>query len=288
MTTVSQQCPLCGYSSGRMRAVAGGVVARCSGCGILYTVPPRTDAELALLYDDDYFRSWLAVLPAHDEMIEAAERDQEPRVRFLSSLRAPGSVLDVGAATGFFLVVARQYGWEIAAVEPSVAAWGWARKRFNLPPAAPSLAEVDRSARFDAICFWHSLEHHANLRTALRTSKQLLRPGGVVIIECPNAASLDARIKRGRWDGWHLPYHTFHFTSKTLSQELQRAGLRVLEVRHSIWRPLSTVARALRRRYTGDQPAEPFLLRQAPNSLGGRVASAFPGRDLLVVATRQQ
>jgi SAM-dependent methyltransferase len=152
----------------------------------------------------------------------------------------------------------------------------------------PTLKALQRGAYFDAICFWHSLEHHADPRTALSIAAEHLRPGGVVVIECPNADSFDARINRGRWDGWHLPYHTVHLTPATLSRELKRCGLKVESIRTSLWPPLAAVARRLRRSPRNRQSPEsahlPFLLRQTPGSVSARLARIFSGRDMVVVA----
>jgi SAM-dependent methyltransferase len=266
----------------------GGVIARCRECAVAFTVPARTDTELAALYDDDYFDSWLSALPGGAFESEAAVRNQEPRVRFLSQRHPPGAVLDVGAATGFFLAAARQHGWQGAAVEPNARAWAWARERFALPPAAPSLTALEPHASFDAICFWHSLEHHAEPRGALAIAAERLRPAGVVIIECPNAGSLDARLRGNRWTGWHLPYHTVHFAPDSLHRELERVGLRVESIRRSLLPPLATLLRGLRssRPLSGvnRRVDAPFLLRQDPGSRGARLARIFSGRDMLVVA----
>lgn len=278
---------MCSCRGGSLRRIRGGFIAHC-GCGILYTVPVRTDAELAALYDtEDYFDVRLAALPSNDADVDAAVRDQEPRVRFLSRLRPPGLVLDVGAATGFFLLAAQRYGWAVAAVEPSAPAWNWARERFDLPQAAPVLRAVQSSAQFDAICFWHSLEHHAEPRVALRIAAEHLRSRGVLIVECPNAGSLDARLNRAHWDGWHLPYHTVHFTPRALSRELERCGLKVESIRTSLWTPVAALARRLHSSPSVTNSAcanSPFMLRQVPGSPSAYFARVFSGRDMVVVA----
>lgn len=264
----------------------------CPACGGFTTLPRRSDTELASLYETPYFARWLGAQPTAAPVLELRLRDHEPRVAFLETLTPVGRVVDVGAATGFFLESARRRGWSVAAVEPNRATWGWARERFPLPPAAVSLYELARSERFDAICFWHSLEHIADPGAALEHAAQLLAPGGVLVIECPNAASLDRRLRRRRWPGWHLPFHTVHFTPAGLRARLAALDLHVEPVRYALWEPVAGAARLARRVVrrgadgTGEGTAAPFLLRQAPASPAGRLARVFSGREMLLVARR--
>jgi SAM-dependent methyltransferase len=272
------------------------MIERCRGCGLMLTVPLRSDEELMALYEASYFDEWLETRPRDGGGLQARLADHEPRAVLVSSLRPPGRLLDVGAATGLFLETARRYGWEVAAVEPNADAWRAAQEQFGFPVAAISLGNVERGDGFDAVCFWHSLEHHADPAAALRVARNLLRPGGLLLVECPNAGSLDRRVAGTRWDGWHLPWHTVHLTPATLEALTARSGFEVLEIRRALWRPLAEAGRGLRnlgqrarRRepaLPGIAPAMPFLFRHAASSPPGRLAKVLSGRDMLLIAAR--
>lgn len=283
---------MCGATAVRhVTSVEGGTIAACRACGSFTTLPRRSDDELAQLYDNGYFEQWLRSRPTGVDYDDALA-EQEPRAAFVTGLRPLGRLLDVGAATGLFLECARRRGWEVDAVEPSADSWAWATKHFPLPCAAISLFDVDPTPQFDAVCFWHSLEHFAEPMRALSHAASTLTRGGAIIIECPNAASLDRRVRRARWSGWHLPFHTVHFTPRGLRAALQGLELDVEPVRHALWPPVAGMARRALRlgRHGGsggDQTPLPFLLRQEPGSPAARVARLLSGREMLVVARRR-
>jgi SAM-dependent methyltransferase len=86
------------------------------------------------------------------------------------------------------------------------------------------------SQYFDLITFWHSLEHHVDPVSALTQAKAYLRPGGFVVAEVPNSASLIAKIFGANWLGWDLPRHLVHFAPSTLRRVAKGAGFATIRV----------------------------------------------------------
>ncbi len=291
---MNARCPLCGAELTAPKQVRGGSVARCRSCSALTTLPRLADAELAELYDDAYFEDRLAASLRDDADVENALVDHAARAAFLSVLHPPGRVLDVGGATGLFAASAGRFGWQAAMVEASPTASDWAHRRLNVEVLGASLADVNRDRRFDAVTFWHSLEHHADPVFALQTVRRLLEPGGIVIIEAPNAASLDRRVAGRHWSGWHLPFHTIHLTPRALVTAALQAGLRPERLAFAPFGALASPARAVRaavwRHYrttlSGPNPAPraPLILRQSPRA--SRALAVLSGREMLLVARR--
>jgi len=79
--------------------------------------------------------------------------------------------------------------------------------------------------RFDFITMFHVLEHLPRPKQALRWASQLLKPAGTLIVQVPNAASLQARVFRGAWYGLDVPRHVINFTPKSLDIVLGETGL---------------------------------------------------------------
>lgn len=86
------------------------------------------------------------------------------------------------------------------------------------------------AARRDLILVRHVLEHTYDPVRLLARLRALLRPAGTIVIEVP---ALDAAARRlwGRnWAGFYAPYHTLHFTRRSLSNVVGDAGLAVVRV----------------------------------------------------------
>ncbi|MCL2670064.1 MAG: class I SAM-dependent methyltransferase, partial [Syntrophaceae bacterium] len=81
---------------------------------------------------------------------------------------------------------------------------------------------------FDIITMWHFLEHSPDPRQYLKKANTWLKPDGVLVVDVPNYTSTDARAEWQQWLGWHLPFHLYHFTPKTLSGLLEKQGFLVI------------------------------------------------------------
>ncbi|GEM_PF-2014828 len=113
-------------------------------------------------------------------------------IQSLVELPAQGRLLDFGAGTGAFLECFQQAypAWHLAAIEPGNGYQGLCRrvrlgKSYNQP-----YYTVEDDARYDAVVVTSVLEHVADPVHALRWIRQRLAPGGRVLMQHPNFASL--------------------------------------------------------------------------------------------------
>jgi SAM-dependent methyltransferase len=89
-------------------------------------------------------------------------------------------------------------------------------------------------ASLDAALAWHAIEHLEDPAAALARIVAWLRPGGRIIVACPNLASLQARIGGDRWFHQDVPRHRTHFTALGLRLLLQRTGFRLRRMSHLV------------------------------------------------------
>jgi SAM-dependent methyltransferase len=78
--------------------------------------------------------------------------------------------------------------------------------------------------RFDFVTMFHVLEHLPNPRLGLEYAGNLLQPGGTLIIQVPNMASIQARLFGRFWYGLDVPRHVINFTPKALGFLLHEMG----------------------------------------------------------------
>ncbi len=214
---------------GALAALPGLGLVRCMACGAEQVEPRPTDEALAAFYEGaDY--------TAHEPVDDAAARQRAAsQLAFLerSGVAVRGArILDVGAGGGQLLVAARAAGATVCAVDPARHARE-ACARLGLEHAA-RLEELGQRV-FDGIVMSHVLEHVPDPVAVLAALRAYLAPGGALVIEVPNRASLRAQASP-RWmttlgaDERHraFPAHLWYFTPRTLSQALARAGLEVV------------------------------------------------------------
>lgn len=133
--------------------------------------------------------------------------------------KSKGNLLDIGAGTGDFLLVAKENGWKTIGFEPSEKAKTIAQKKGV--ELKSNISDFEDHS-FDVITMWHVLEHVPDLENQIKELKRLLKPNGSIIIAVPNFKSFDAKYYKEFWAAYDVPRHLWHF-SKTAIQKLFQA-----------------------------------------------------------------
>jgi len=141
-------------------------------------------------------------------------------------------VLEVGAGDGRFVSRLRAAGLEAKGIEPSEGGVRIARAR-AAPVERAALEETRLEPEsLDATIAWHVLEHLDDPEAAVARIRIWLRPGGRIVVACPNLASVQARIGGDRWFHQDVPRHRTHFTATGLRLLLERSGFRLERMTH--------------------------------------------------------
>jgi 2-polyprenyl-3-methyl-5-hydroxy-6-metoxy-1,4-benzoquinol methylase len=138
---------------------------------------------------------------------------------------APGRILDVGCGAGHFLDVARARGWETWGADLSVSAVRSAAARGHRVRAGDVRQADFPAGSFDAVRLWQTLEHVHDPVSVLRTCRELLQPGGTLLLGVPNVAGRPARWFGPAWMGWDVPRHMWAFAPDTLTRLVRKCGL---------------------------------------------------------------
>jgi SAM-dependent methyltransferase len=83
---------------------------------------------------------------------------------------------------------------------------------------------------FDAITLSHVIEHVAAPRIMLQDCWRLLKPGGYIWVETPNADSMGYEIYGSNWRGLEVPRHLVLFTADSLRLNLEQAGFERIHI----------------------------------------------------------
>jgi SAM-dependent methyltransferase len=200
-----EKCPLCAARADAQTVVTAHVYGaqgrrhaffRCSACDVRYQYPGLTPDEEARFYAAEFegFMAGRAGASAGwtrvEDHIRANESTRQRRMRYLAPhMPRAMDVLEVGCSSGFMLYPLIDAGHRCTGVEPSGLFGDYLRSR-SLPvsPSLDGLAEVTGGRRFDLIMHFFVLEHIALPRAFLERQLELLKPGGKIIFEIPNAA----------------------------------------------------------------------------------------------------
>lgn len=235
-------CPLCRANDATPALTKNGyTIVRCSACGLLYVHPIPTDAELAAHYQQhSYFEGDTDQgYSNYTEMEKALLPHFSRRLRYLTErLGGPGRLLDFGCASGCFLALAQQAGWQVTGVELSQEMARIAAERVSAG-GGRVLTTLDAlgDAEFDVVTLWEVIEHLPRPVEALTALAARLRLDGLLMLSTPNTAHWQAQRTPAAWGGYRPPSHLLFFTPATLKRTLEAGSLVRVEMRPSAPRP---------------------------------------------------
>jgi 2-polyprenyl-3-methyl-5-hydroxy-6-metoxy-1,4-benzoquinol methylase len=157
-------------------------------------------------------------------------------LQFIAKKIPAGQVnfIDVGCAGGLFLLAAQAVDGYNCGAPPRFDVRGISidprersetERSVGCPVMFPDEAATAWSGWAHVVTLMNVLEHVDDPITLLAQLKQILKPGGLVVIDVPNNSVVSARgTLRGQWPELDIGEHINHFVPGTLDRLLTRAG----------------------------------------------------------------
>lgn len=286
-----RSCEVCGAEHPRLLLLSprlDGPLVRCRECGLVYVGTRTTDFTFE---DSDSARTQalgdrVSELGIVDRRVEAAEEPRRlatelARVQRLRRYVDSGRLLDVGCAGGALLAAAGAH-FDAQGVEPDPGTSDMARAAGLSVRTGTFQTVAAEQGGFDAITMIHVLEHLDSPRAALVHARELLDPGGVLLIETPTVDNLWFRLAPSRWRQL-IPDHYFFFSRDTLERLLRRCDLQPVE-HVKVGRRVSVRFAADRLRRAGIPGARLAARAVEAAHLGDRGIYLNPGDIMQVIA----
>lgn len=270
----SDACPACGQGGpAPVVRLNGAAVFRCAACDFRFTSPRPARATLEQFYDHRHY-----TLLNPDIVTERLALGRQSMAHRLDRARGLTGrplrrMLEVGSGPGFYVHGAAALGLDAHGIDLDPGAVEFGRS-LGLQLSQAAIEDTGYPAEsFDLILLAQIIEHVPDPHDFLSRVFRLLAPGGLVIVETPNAASPEhihrrlfadaygalatdnpdlGALRRGwlaatrPWGYLDPPRHINGFTPESLRRVLERAGfvagLRDHHLfRESAYSPLSSV-----------------------------------------------
>lgn len=131
-----------------------------------------------------------------------------------------GTLLEIGAGTGFMSKCLAEAGWQVTSIEPGV---GYQRHwdAYGVHVINDFFPSDHVQGQYDVIVFYTVLEHIKDTKSFLNSVKKQLKPTGQILLAVP-----DCTIEISECDPSILLHEHFHyFTSASLANTLSEAGI---------------------------------------------------------------
>ncbi|MBI2474515.1 MAG: class I SAM-dependent methyltransferase [Candidatus Taylorbacteria bacterium] len=225
-------CPACAAKMANFFAEKNGHrIFKCLACSSLFV--SKLPSETASIYGEKYF--WGAEsgfgYVDYDTDKEPMRKVFEQCVERISQISGrKGRLVDIGAATGYFMKLAKKMGWEAEGVEIGREAAEVGRRQ-GLKMLTATIAELSGAEKFDAITMFDVIEHVKDPEADFRKAHDLLKDDGALVIITPNSGSLYARLLGKRWHLIVPPEHLSYFTRAGMQTLLEKSGFQVIEMK---------------------------------------------------------
>jgi len=230
MALNSNNACLLGCNSGTQPLALAGVGSKylqCEECGLAFVrnKPPASSLEPQYLEDSTSTVSY------YQATIQADRLTFRRRLRLMAKFQSDrGRLLDVGCSVGTLMSVAREMDWEVEGLEPNPKAAKLARKHGFLVHEGFLTQEQVRELPGEYHCVVMSdvIEHISDPLEALRLARELLGPGGLLLLSTPNLESF-----------WCKKFqlkpveHLFLFSPENLCKLLERLGLKIYHLQRT-------------------------------------------------------
>lgn len=197
---------------------------------LLKTHPQPAPEKLGCYYEsDDYISHTDGKRSLFEKLYHTVKQKAlRDKIKLIEGFQpAKGRILDIGAGTGDFLVMAKNSGWDIIGLEPSPKAKAIAQAK-----GVTFLEELSQMPNHsaDVITMWHVLEHVPDIETQITELKRILKPDGTIIVAVPNFKSYDAQHYGKYWAAYDVPRHLWHFSKTAIKVLFEKQGMELIKI----------------------------------------------------------
>jgi SAM-dependent methyltransferase len=240
---INPECPACGDAHPRVLFEATDrlyhtttkifKIVECRECRLIRLEPRPSLQELKTYYPDLY---WYLPEGKVGRLAESYRRFVlRDHLRFVKQAVAnsdqTGYVVDVGCGNGLLLHMLpykKVLGLDLSPKAVSVA---WLRN--GVPGVCADLIDAPLPpASCSVVSAFHLIEHLSDPVGFLQAARDLLTPGGRLVVQVPNVSCWQFMLFGEKWNGLDVPRHLFNYRQRDLQSLLEYCGFEVVRRKH--------------------------------------------------------
>lgn len=205
---------------------------KCKNCGFVFA-NNKTKAN-RFVYGEEYFH--IEDFKYKSIGYRSYEKDQDHhkfyfrnKIRLIARYLKTGKILDVGCALGYFMEVAKEYGYYPYGIDVSNYAVNYAQKRFSGKVYLADKA-CFKPNYFDGITLFQTLEHLSDPNKTLNELKKWLKKDGYLFIATPNSNCWMRIILGKYWFEFKPAEHLSLFNNDSVRFLLEKNGFKIVQI----------------------------------------------------------
>ncbi len=202
-------------------------VVECNKCSFTF-IPP-------------YFRKQISYENYKDENVANAVRNgnnfvkiERHKLRYdlIKKYKPSGSLFDLGAGWGHFMLTGQMLGYDVYGIEISEQPYLYSKNDLKLPVDHIDFFDMKEDKKFDIVTMWDVLEHIDKADDVIAKCARITAKDGYIVIQVPQIDSYFAKKHKDNWKMMGLD-HVNYFGKKTITQLLKKHGYEVKTIKSS-------------------------------------------------------
>ncbi len=202
-------------------------VVECNKCSFTF-IPP-------------YFRKQISYENYKDENVANAVRNgnnfvkiERHKLRYdlIKKYKPSGSLFDLGAGWGHFMLTGQILGYDVYGIEISEQPYLYSKNDLKLPVDHIDFFDMKEDKKFDIVTMWDVLEHIDKADDVIAKCARITAKDGYIVIQVPQIDSYFAKKHKDNWKMMGLD-HVNYFGKKTITQLLKKYGYEVKTIKSS-------------------------------------------------------
>ncbi|MET0752464.1 MAG: class I SAM-dependent methyltransferase [Pyrinomonadaceae bacterium] len=207
---------------------------QCNSCSLVYLNPRPSVSEFETIYPPTYHAFDFSEEDFGFVHKIRSRLEAKRLLQLCKDLPEDARILDVGCGDGFHLNLLKKYGgknWTLEGVDVDKRAAAMAEKS-GLKVYTGNIEELDLPKNsYDLAFMIQTIEHVEKPEKVLSAAREVLKPGGRLVVVTDNTDSFDfALFKGGYWGGYHFPRHWNLFNRKSLTGLAEKTNFEVAKL----------------------------------------------------------